>query len=169
MHIIRDRRISEDHWLHAPEGAWADRGGAVTVALPDWCRHKSELLSRGSPVGVRLAGDDDLGDVVGHLDRIDLIAFEFASFTEGRAYSHARVLRERYGYRGEIRALGDVSRDRLAFMERCGFNAFEPRSGDGREGDLVDGLMDSLAAFAEISDAYQPAADPRPAIPARRV
>ena len=164
MHIIRDRRISEDHWLHVPEGARADRGGAVTVALPDWRRQKAELARRESPVGVRLGGADDLDEIVEYLLVIDLIAFEFASFTEGRAYSHARILRERYGYGGEIRALGDVSRDRLAFMERCGFNAFEMRP----DGDPVGVLENALDAFGEISEVYQPAADTRPAIASRR-
>lgn len=164
MHIIRDRRISRDHWLHVPEGERAKRGGAVTVALPDWRRRKAELLRRGSPVGVRLCAADDLDEIVEHLHVIDLVAFEFATFTEGRGYSHARILRERHGYRGEIRALGDVSRDRLAFMERCGFNAFELRSAGGR-GEALNGALD---AFGEISEVYQPAADRRPAIASRR-
>jgi uncharacterized protein (DUF934 family) len=119
MHIIRDRRITEDQWLHAPEGARADRCGAVTVALADWRRHRAELVQRESPVGVRLCAADDLDEIAGHLDA---------------AYSHARILRERYGYRGEIRARGDVSRDRLAFMERCGFNAFEVRADSNPSG-----------------------------------
>jgi uncharacterized protein (DUF934 family) len=172
MHIIRDRRITEDQWLHAPEGACADRCGAVTVALADWRRHRAELVQRESPVGVRLCAADDLDEIAGHLDAIDLVAFEFASFTDGRAYSHARILRERYGYRGEIRARGDVSRDRLAFMERCGFNAFEVRA-DSNPSDalgtaLETALGTALGAFGEISDVYQPAADTRPAIGSRR-
>ncbi len=160
MRIIRDRRISEDHWLHVPEGARAGGAGAVTVALQDWRRHRDALARRGPPVGVRLRAADDIEDIVGHLDVIDLVAFEFGSFTEGRGYSHARILRERHGYRGEIRARGDVSRDRLAFMERCGFNAFELRPDDAAEG--------ALGAFSEISEVYQPAADTRPAIASRR-
>jgi len=168
MHIIRDRRISEDHWLHVPEGERTNRDGAVTVALSDWRRHKAELASRESPVGVRLCAADDLDEIVEHLHDIDLIAFEFANFTEGRGYSHARILRERYGYRGEIRALGDVSRDRLAFMERCGFNAFELRPDAGRGDAPANALERVLDAFGEISEVYQPAADARPAIASRR-
>lgn len=160
MRIIRDRRISEDHWLHVPEGGRASGGGAVTVALQDWRGQRAALARRGSPLGVRLRAADDLDEIADHLDDFDLVAFEFGSFTEGRAYSHARILRERYGYDGEIRALGDVSRDRLAFMERCGFNAFELRPDDALEG--------ALEAFGEISEVYQPAADARPAIASRR-
>ena len=165
MQIIRDRRISESRWRHAPDGALADAEstklpGPIIVALADWRQHKTELLGRGTPVGVRLGAGDDLDEVVDDLDSIALIALEFGSFTEGRVYTHARILRERHGYQGEIRAVGDVSRDRLAFMERCGFNAFELRSDCG--------LQDALNAFGEISDVYQPAADARPAIASRR-
>jgi len=151
-----------------PEGERANRGGAVTVALSDWRRQKAELAHRESPVGVRLCAADDLDEIVEHLHVIDLVAFEFASFTEGRGYSHARILRERYGYGGEIRALGDVSRDCLAFMERCGFNAFELRPDADRGGALAEALEKALDAFGEISEVYQPAADARPAIASRR-
>ncbi len=166
MQIIRDRRISESHWRHVPDGALADgasakSAGAIIVALTDWRYHKTELLRRGTLVGVRLGAGDDLDEIVDDLDSIALVALAFGSFTEGRAYTHARRLRERHGYRGEIRALGDVSRDRLAFMERCGFNAFELRSDCG--------LQDALNAFGEISDVYQPAADARPVIASHRV
>ena len=165
MQIIRDRRISENHWRHAPEGAGADaqgtrRRGAIIVALADWRLQKTELLSRGSPLGVRLGAGDDLDEILDDLDSIALVALEFGSFTEGRGYTQARRLRERHGYRGEIRAVGDVSRDRLAFMERCGFNAFElPTNG---------ALRDALNAFGEISDVYQPGADDRPIIASHR-
>ena len=165
MQIIRDRRISESHWRHVPDGALADAKGtklpgAIIVALADWRYHKSELLCRGTPVGVRLDAGNDVEEIVDDLDRIALVALEFASATDGRAYTYARILRERHGYQGEIRAVGDVSRDRLAFMERCGFNACELRSDRG--------LHDALNAFGEISDVYQPAADARPVIASRR-
>ena len=165
MQIIRDRRISESHWRHAPDGVLADAqstkpSGAIIVTLADWRRRKTELVRRAAPVGVRLGAGDDLDEIVADLDSIALVALEFGSFTEGRAYTYARKLRQRHGYRGEIRAVGDVSRDRLAFMERCGFNAYELRSDD----DLQDGLN----AFAEISDVYQPCADARPVIASLR-
>jgi uncharacterized protein (DUF934 family) len=165
MRIIRDRRISESHWRHAPDGVLADAqgtrpSGAIIVTLAAWRRSKTEYLRRGAPLGVRLGADDDLDEIVDDLDSIALVALEFASFTEGRAYTYARKLRQRHGYRGEIRAVGDVSRDRLAFMERCGFNAYELRSDDQ--------LQDALNAFAEISDVYQACADARPVIASRR-
>jgi len=165
MQIIHDRRISESQWRHVPDGELADAqstkpSGAIIVTLSAWRRRKAEFLRRGEPVGVRLGADDDLDEIVDDLDAIALVALEFGSFTEGRAYTFARKLRQRHGFSGEIRAVGDVSRDRLAFMERCGFNAYELRSDDE--------LQDALSAFAEISDVYQPCADARPVIASRR-
>lgn len=165
MQIIRDRSISESHWRHVPEGALTDTqrakpNGAIIVALADWRRGKSELLRRRIPVGVRLGPGNSVDDIVEDLGYIALVALEFASFTDGRGYTHARRLRETYGYHGEIRAVGDVSRDHLAFMERCGFNAFELRPGSD--------LRDALKAFDEISVVYQAAADRQPPGASRR-
>jgi uncharacterized protein (DUF934 family) len=148
-----------------PEGTLADartreQHGAIVVTLADWRRQKIALLRRAGPVGVRLGAGDDLDDILDDLDSIALVALEFGSFTDGRGYTQARRLRERHGYPGEIRAVGDVSRDRLAFMERCGFNAFELRTRSA--------LRDALDAFGEISDVYQPAADAQPIIASRR-
>ena len=165
MQIIRERRISESHWRYVPDGVLADAqktkpSDAIIVTLETWRHHKAELLRRCAPVGVRLGADDGLDEIADDLDSIALVALEFGAFTEGRAYTYARKLRERHGYQGEIRAVGDVSRDRLAFMERCGFNAYELRS------DCE--LQDALNAFGEISDFYQPAADALPVIASRR-
>ncbi len=165
MQIIRDRRVSESHWQHVPEGVLAGDartglGQAIIISLDDWRHHKSSLAGRDVAIGVRLGAGDAIEEIVDDLSAIALIALEFASFSEGRAYTQARLLRDRYGYQGEIRAIGDVSRDRLAFMERCGINAFE-LGGDGN-------LQEALEAFAEISHVYQPAADRKPVIASHR-
>jgi uncharacterized protein (DUF934 family) len=148
-----------------PDGALSETesakpAGAIIVALSDWHSRRSELLRRGAPVGVRLGSEDSIDDIADDLGSIALVALEFASFTDGRGYSHARQLREKHGFQGEVRAVGDVSRDRLAFMERCGINAYELRP----DGDL----QDALKAFAEISVVYQPAADRPPSGASRR-
>ena len=165
MRIIRDRRICESQWRHLPEGTLPDAlvaapAGPVSVALTDWRLFKTELLERDAPIGVRLTGADVVDEIVADLKRIALVALEFGSVTEGRAYTQARALREKHGYFGEVRAVGDVSRDRLAFMERCGFNAFELRPDCD--------LHDALQAFGEISLAYQALGDGQPAIAALR-
>jgi len=165
MQIIRDRRVCESHWQHVPDGVLADNpdarlAGAIIVSLADWRLHKIELARRAVTIGVRLGAGDDIEEIADDLSAVALIALEFASFSEGRAYTQARLLRDRHGYQGEIRAVGDVSRDRLAFMERCGINAFE-MGGNGN-------LEAALKAFAEISDFYQPAADRKPPIASYR-
>ena len=90
------------------------------------------------------------------MKRFALIALEFAKFTDGRAYSYARLLRQRYGYEGELRAIGQVLRDQLLFMHRCGFDAFEVVK--------PDAVAAWRAALAEISLFYQRAADARPTV-----
>ena len=80
-----------------------------------------------------------------------MIAIDFPAFKDGRGFSQARLLRERYGYKGEIRAVGDVARDQMFFMARCGINAFEVKPGRS--------LEDALKAFNDFSVTYQPAAD----------
>ncbi len=94
--------------------------------------------------------------IAGDLERLAVVALEFPKFNDGRALSQARLLRERYGYRGEIRAAGKVVRDLLLFMHRCGFDAFE--TDDKVTAEIV---ARSLASF---SLAYQPAADGRPSV-----
>ncbi|MFZ1860513.1 MAG: DUF934 domain-containing protein, partial [Candidatus Competibacter sp.] len=113
------------------------------------------LLARDEPVGVRLPNTADVTELAEDLPKLAVVALEFPKFSDGRAYSQARLLRERFGYRGEIRAVGDVLRDQLFFMARSGFDAFELREDRS--------LEEALAAFGDFSESYQPAADqPQP-------
>jgi len=102
---------------------------------------------------VRLTNTDPVADLAPDLDRLELIVLEFPKFTDGRAYSQARLLRERYGYRGELRAAGNVLRDQLLFMQRCGFDAFELTQGQP--------VQAWVAATNEFTVFYQPAGDGR--------
>lgn len=97
-----------------------------------------------------ISNDAAVADIACDLNGFDVIILDFPAFKDGRAYSQARLLRSRFGYTGEIRARGNVLRDQIAFMVRCGFNAFE-----------VDGLdaASADAALHELSFAYQAAAD----------
>ena len=96
--------------------------------------------------------DDAPEDLAQSLGGVALVAVEFPKYVDGRGYSTARILRERYGFDGELRAVGNVLRDQLQYMERCGFDAFELEEGKDAEA--------ALDAFGEISVAYQGAADP---------
>jgi uncharacterized protein (DUF934 family) len=165
--LIRNRRLERDSWRLLDDPApWLAVGedgfvpdfpaeGGLIVPLALWPLRREDLLDRRSPVGVRLAaheGPEEIADDLGHLA---LVAVHFPKFSDGRGLSIARLLRERYGYEGEVRAVGDVLRDQLPFLERCGFDAFALR--DDRD------PAAALAAFAELSDAYQgTVAEPRP-------
>ena len=150
--VIKNRRIAEDHWQPLADDAELP-AGPVIVSLARWRRERAILLERGEPVGVRLPNTANVADLAADLPALALVALEFPKFADGRAHSQARLLRERYGYRGELRAVGDVLRDQLFFMARNGFDAFELRA-DRR-------LEDALEAFDEFSASasYQPAAD----------
>jgi uncharacterized protein (DUF934 family) len=125
------------------------------VSLARWQRERAILLKRGQPVGVRLPNTANVADLAADLPLLEVVALEFPKFADGRAHSQARLLRERYGYQGELRAVGDVLRDQLFFMARNGFDAFELRADRS--------LEDALKAFDEFSESYQPAADqPQP-------
>lgn len=144
--IIRDRVIVEDHWQHVADEESLPAGD-ITVSWQRWKDERDTLLAHDGKVGVRLTGDVPVEELPGGLEQLELVAVEFPVFKDGRCYSHARLLRARHGYSGEIRAIGDVLRDQLAYMERVGINAFEVR-----EDRSID---DALEAFSEFSVDYQ--------------
>ena len=155
MKVIKRNQIVEDPVAHLADDAPVPETGRFSVSLTRWNAERDALA--GTPgLGLRLNGDDLVDDVVADLDAFDWIALEFPKFSDGRCYSHARVLREHHGYRGELRATGDVLRDQLFFMARCGIDVFEVRPDKNIE--------DALEAFREFSVTYQPAADGRPPV-----
>lgn len=150
MRVIKDNAVVEDGWqLLGSEDALP--AGDVIVPLARWHAQHDELKSREGRVGVSINGEAALEELADDLGQIPLIALEFPVFGDGRCFSHARVLRERYGYRGELRAVGDVLRDLLFYMKRCGIDSFAVRSDKDIE--------DALKAFGEFSVRYQSAAD----------
>ena len=111
------------------------------------------MLFRSGKTGVWLKGSDDPTQLQsnGAPINLPLIAVEFGQFVDGRGYSIGRLLRERYGFKGELRAIGDILRDQLSALARCGFNSFALKEGKS--------LDDALKAFDDFSDAYQNAVD----------
>jgi uncharacterized protein (DUF934 family) len=148
--VIKQRQIVEDAWRHVADDAELPTG-PIIISFARWRQERATLRERGEPVGVRLPNTTDVAELVSDLPELALVALEFPKFVDGRAYSQARLLRERHGYQGEIRATGDVLRDQLFFMARSGFDAFELRRDRS--------LEDALEAFQEFSERYQPAAD----------
>ena len=107
--------------------------GDVIISLSRFQADGERLLGEGRSVGVRLEANEEAEALAYDLPRLALVALAFPKFRDGRQYSNARVLRERYGYKGEVRAVGDVLREQAGFMIRCGIDAFEPADGSTRE------------------------------------
>lgn len=155
--LLRDRQIVVDDWLYAAEAA--DQPAApVILPLAQWRLERSTWLSRGSRLGVVLSPADSVDSITQDLLHLSLVAAEFSGPAEGRGYTQARQLRERFGFRGELRAIGYVRRDQLFFMARCGFNSFEVAESD---------IEDAHSAFATFTAAYQPSNDAGLAHPLR--
>jgi uncharacterized protein (DUF934 family) len=144
------RRLDPEQWLIAGEdGLVRDfpEEGDLLVPLALWRARKDELAARRGRNGVRLEPDEAPEAIVADLPSLALVAVSFPKFADGRGYSSARLLRSRYGYRGELRATGDVLRDQLLFLARSGFDAFELREGQDPHA--------ALAAFGELTEQYQ--------------
>ncbi len=148
--IIKDGAVVEDGWqvLTDAEGTLPD--GPVLVPLARWQSEREALLARGD-CGVWLQSTDEPEDLAGDLGRLPLIAIDFPEFKDGRGYSSARILRDRLGYRGELRAIGDVLRDQLFYMKRCGFTSFAIRADRDPE--------EALESLQDFRETYQAATD----------
>jgi uncharacterized protein (DUF934 family) len=156
MRVIKDRKIVDDEWLLLAADAAVPATGDVIVSLGHWNEawQSGGFPGRVGKVGLRLKSNES-PEQIQALEQAPLIAIEFPSFTDGRGYTSARLLRERHAYRGELRAVGDVLRDQLFYMARCGIDSFALKAGKDMEG--------ALAALEDFSITYQAAADdPRP-------
>jgi uncharacterized protein (DUF934 family) len=145
-------RLSVDEWTTVGGGDDVSPG-PVIVSAERFAEEADGLLAGGRKVGVRLRSDQGPEALVYDLPRLSLIALEFPKFTDGRAFTTAVLLRERYGFTGEIRAVGDVLREQAGEMVRCGINAFEPSDGSTAE--------DWERVLARRRRVYQTSADGR--------
>ncbi|OGA05613.1 MAG: oxidoreductase [Betaproteobacteria bacterium RIFCSPLOWO2_02_FULL_64_12] len=150
--LIKYRAIATDSWQLLEPGAEGalpplPLAGDVIVPLALWRARREALAERSGKLGVWLDSHEDPADIAAELGRFAVVAVNFPKFGDGRGFSTARLLRERYGYRGELRAVGEVLRDQLLFMARCGFDAFLLREDQDAE--------EALSAFDDFSDGYQ--------------
>jgi len=147
--LLRDGRIEFDDWRYVAEAA-DDAAAPLIVTLPQWQLEPDTWLARGSRLGIVLSPAHQVEQIASDLGRFALIAAEFPGPAEGRGYTQARLLRDRWEFKGELRATGFVRRDQLFFMARCGFNSFEVPEAD---------IEDAHTAFSTFTAAYQPAND----------
>jgi len=154
MPLVKNGKIAEDAYLRILDDAAIPDGGAVLVPAARLLADAGELVQRAGQTGVLWPNDRDVSELAPHLGRLAMVALVFPNFKDGRAYSQARLLRERHHFRGELRATGQILRDQFVFLHRAGFDAFE-----------VTKPADA-AMFAETihrySVFYQPAGDGEP-------
>lgn len=152
MALIKDQKPALDSWRLLEVGA---DGVAPDIPASDdviaplvlWRTSREQLLKRSGRVGVWLEGSDDPADISDDLQHFGVIAVLFKSFTDGRGYSIGRLLRQRYGWAGELRAIGDIQRDQFFYLMRCGFDAFALR--EGQDAGVA------LGAFHDFAQPYQ--------------
>jgi uncharacterized protein (DUF934 family) len=147
--LLRDGEIAVDEWRTPAEGPVAD-ADALLLPLAEWRADRGRWLERSGPLGVILGPADDEQELAPDLPRLALVAAEFPTVSEGRGYTQGRLLRERWGFTGELRARGAVRRDQVFLLARCGFNSFELPEEE------FDGAKAALHTF---SAAYQYAND----------
>lgn len=148
--LIKDGAVIQDDWTRLGADFGADAtlpSGKLIVPLHLWEARGEELRARHEPLGVWIDSSqhpEAIGDALAHLQ---LIAINFPVFSDGRGYSYARLLREKYAFTGELRAVGDVLRDQLFLLRRCGFDSFEIRA----DRDAAD----ALAGLGDFAHVYQ--------------
>ncbi len=152
MPLLKHGALIDDRWRRLADEDPLPGTDAVIVTLARW-RADRVLAGRGSPLGLALRNSEAVQPLAGEIQSFELVALEFPKFTDGRAYSQARLLRERLGFTGELRATGQVLPDQLLFMQRCGFDAFEIA-----EGVALEAWRKALASFSVF---YQPTGDGR--------
>jgi uncharacterized protein (DUF934 family) len=156
MAILKHGALQPNEWQAVADDAALPEGKPAVLSLDRWLKERDTLVGRNAPLGLRLRSDQSPMAIAEDLDRLALIVLEFPKFTDGRGYSHARTLRQRLGYKGELRAAGQVLRDQYLFMDRCGIDSIEIADDAN-----VAGYLESLGEF---SIWYQPAADRRPTV-----
>ncbi len=153
MPLVKGGKITTDPLVHVADDAELPGEGAILISAARFLGDPEALSAREARTGVIWPNNRDLDDLVPYLGRLAAVALVFPSFRDGRAYSQARLLRERHGYKGELRATGQVLRDQFVFMLRAGFDAFEVKK---------DADAEAFAATVKrYSVFYQPTGDGR--------
>jgi uncharacterized protein (DUF934 family) len=153
MALLQHGALQPNNWRFVGDDAAIPVDEPATVSLKRWQAEGESLRGRNAPIGVRLKNDEPAEALGQDVHRLSLIEVEFPKFTDGRAFSQARILRDKLGYKGELRAIGTILRDQYFYMTRCGIDSVELPEDKPIEG--------YLAALKEFSAWYQPASDGR--------
>jgi uncharacterized protein (DUF934 family) len=147
---VEGRVLEADPWVQVADDAALPEGSAL-VSRARWQAMRETLIARTTPAGVVLRPDEPVEEIANDLPHLACVALHFPSPGEGRPYSAARLLRGRYGYRGQIRAVGEVLIDQVHFLKRSGFDVLALRADQD--------VSAALAALETFSVHYQPGAD----------
>jgi uncharacterized protein (DUF934 family) len=161
MPLIKNGHVIPDRYVHVVDDAPLPEGVPVIVPAVRFLADAAEILLREAPIGVAWPNNRKVAELAPYLDRLALVALVFPKFKDGRAYSQARLLRERYGYRGELRATGQILRDQFLFLVRAGFDAL-----DVAKASDVDAFASALARYTVF---YQTAGEGRISAPRLRL
>ncbi len=153
MQVIKNKAVINDDWqlIRDIETDAAIPDGQVIVPFEYWQANREALLKHDTEHAVLINGDTVTEDLLDDLEHFSVIALDFPAFGDGRSYSHASLLRQRYGYKGDLRAVGDVLQDQLFFMQRCGFDSYAIREDKDIE--------EALKSLNDFTVRYQAAAD----------
>jgi uncharacterized protein (DUF934 family) len=161
MPLIRNAEQVEDRYLRIADEMPVPEEGPVLLPAARFLADAERLAGRPGATGVLWPNDRDVSELAPYLGRLALVALVFPAFKDGRAYSQARTLRERYNFRGEVRATGDVLRDQFLFLHRSGFDAFEVRKPEDAKA-----FCEALQRYNVF---YQPASDGQVSVLRRRL
>jgi phosphoadenosine phosphosulfate reductase len=160
--IWKNGAFAEDEWIHVADDDDVPPGKPVLVSLPRWRSDRQSLSGRNAPIGLVLEPDADWRDITADLPRFPVIAVAFPKYADGRGFSIARLLRERDGYAGEIRAFGDYFTDQMPYLRRVGFDAFVISDPHVRKA-LERGVWPEVPVYLQpIDDASEVPAGTRP-------
>ena len=149
--LLKDNRVIDDSWTALTEGALSLPDGDLLLSYAQWQTFSDQIETHRGSIGVVIEGNAEIEDIIEPLLNLPLIAINFPKFADGRGFSLASLLRNRYNYRGEIRAVGGFIRDQLYLLSRCGFNAFKFTED-------ID-LSEAAKSLEDFSETYQVSAD----------
>jgi uncharacterized protein (DUF934 family) len=143
--------VADNNWTVLQQPVESIPAGDILVPLNYWLEHRVELKQQSGQVGVWLDSDEEVEALVDDLPQLPVVALNFPKFVDGRGFSSARLLRDRYDYQGEVRAIGNIIQDQLFMLQRCGFSQFSLAND-------ID-LEAAAKSLNDFSDGYQTAAD----------
>jgi uncharacterized protein (DUF934 family) len=161
MLLIRNAEQVEDRYRRIADDDPVPEEGPVLLPATRFLAGADRIAGRPGATGVIWPNDRDVAELAPWLDRLSLVALVLPAFKDGRAYSQARTLRDRYQFRGEVRATGDVLRDQFLFLHRAGFDAFEVRKPEDAQA-----FCEALQRYNAF---YQPASDGQVSVLRRRL